>query len=167
MADLWLGDFGIRVIEFEKSIAFYKDLFDFEELVREESEDSKYVLFRDRHSRQRMELNWYSEASPFWTPYSPGEGLDHIEVRVKSLPEMIERLRDTGIQFATRKLWTNREAIAQIRSDPSEAKYLDQDVWVTSKGHNIAYIQDPNGIFLCLYDHPEEKWDDASIPDHY
>ena len=27
-------------------------------------------------------------------------------------------------------------------------------------------IQDPDGIFCCLYDHPEEPWE-GPIPDHY
>jgi hypothetical protein len=30
----------------------------------------------------------------------------------------------------------------------------------------VAYIQDPDGDFLCLYDHPEEEWE-GPIPDHY
>lgn len=42
MADLWLGDFGLRVTDFEESIEFYTKLFDFEVLVRKESNDSKY-----------------------------------------------------------------------------------------------------------------------------
>jgi catechol 2,3-dioxygenase-like lactoylglutathione lyase family enzyme len=166
MADLWLGDFGLRVTDFEKSIAFYTKLLDLEELVRRESEDSKYVLFRDRRSGQRMELNWYSESSPFWTPYVAGEGLDHLEVRVKDLPEMLKRLEELGIPLATRKLWKNKEAIEKIRKGPQQAKELEQDVWVTSTGHKIVYIQDPDENFLCLYDHPEEKWD-GPTPDHY
>jgi catechol 2,3-dioxygenase-like lactoylglutathione lyase family enzyme len=166
MADLWLGDFGLRVTDFEKSISFYTKLFDFQELVRSESDDAKYMLFKDRRSGQRMELNWYSESSPFWTPYVPGEGLDHIEVRVKSLPEMLKRLQSLGIPLATKKLWKNQSALEKIRANPEEAKELEEDTWVTSTGHRIAYIQDPDGNFLCLYDHPEEEWD-GPIPDHY
>lgn len=140
MADLWLGDFGLRVTDFEKSIKFYTTLFDFEELKRVESEDSKYVLFRDRRSRQRLELNWYSETSPFWNSYVPGEGLDHMEVRVKSVPQMIERLKELGIPVATKKLWTNKKATEKIRADPEAAKEIEQDMWVTSTGHRIIYI---------------------------
>jgi catechol 2,3-dioxygenase-like lactoylglutathione lyase family enzyme len=166
MADLWLGDFGLRVTDFEKSIAFYTKLLDLEVLVRKEAEDSKYILFRDRRSGQRMELNWYSEASPFWTPYTAGEGLDHIEVRVRDIPKMIEQLETLGIPIATKKLWTNKTEIEKIRKDPKQANELEEDMWVISGGHRIVYIQDPDGIFLCLYDHPEEKWD-GPIPDHY
>lgn len=166
MADLWLGDFGIRVTDFERSIGFYTKLLDLQELVRSESDDSKYVLFRDRHSGQRLELNWYAESSPFWVPYVPGEGLDHIEVRVRSLPELVGKLKEMGIPLATRKLFKNAEAVRELRRDPRGAEWLEQDVWETESGHRIAYIQDPDGNYLCLYDHPEEEWA-GPLPDHY
>jgi len=31
---------------------------------------------------------------------------------------------------------------------------MEEDVWVGRNGHRIVYIQDPDGIFFCLYDHP-------------
>ena len=43
---------------------------------------------------------------------------------------------------------------------------MEEDVWTSRNGHRIAYIQDPDGIFFCLYDHPEEPWE-GPIPDHY
>lgn len=51
MADLWLGDFGLRVTDFERSIRFYTSLFDFEELVREDYGYGKYILLRPKESR--------------------------------------------------------------------------------------------------------------------
>ncbi len=66
MSDLWLGDVGIRVTNLERSIDFYTEVFDLEEIDRGGDED----------------------------------------------------------------------------------------------------IQDPDGIFFCLYDHPEEPWK-GPIPDHY
>lgn len=80
MADAWLGNFGIRVTNFEKSIEFYTHLLDLEELKRVVEAEYAYVLLRDRRSGQRLELNWYAPSSPFWAPYVPGEGLDHLEV---------------------------------------------------------------------------------------
>jgi catechol 2,3-dioxygenase-like lactoylglutathione lyase family enzyme len=165
MGDSCLCDFGLRVTNLERSTEFYTSLLDLEELKRVSDPDHSYVLFRDRRSGQRLELNWYSDSSPFATPYVPGEGLDHIEVRVKDLPEMLERLRARGILPATKKLWVNSDAVRRMRANPEEAKYLDEDVW-TSHGHRIAYIQDPDGNYLCLYDHPEEAWE-GPIPDHY
>ncbi len=166
MSDLWIGDVGIRVTNLEKSIDFYTKVFDLEQIDRGGDEEGKYVLFRDRRSGQRVELNWYAERSPFWTPYVSGEALDHFEVRVKSVPETLERLKKFGIAPATRKLWVNRKTVAMLKEDPKFHKLMEEDVWTSRNGHRIAYIQDPDGIFFCLYDHPEEPWE-GPIPDHY
>lgn len=161
-----MGDVGIRVTDLRRSIEFYTELLDLEELARTEDSDSAYVLFRDRRSGQRLELNWYADDSPFWTPYHPGEGLDHFEIRVKSVPEILQRLAPRGIVPATRKLWSNGPVLDRLRADPTWTRKLEEDVWVSRTGHRITYIQDPDVLFLCLYDHPEEPWD-GSIPDHY
>ena len=166
MSDSWLSDFGIRVTNLERSIDFYTKILDLEELVRQSDSDSAYVLFRDRRSGQRLELNWYADSNPFAAPYVPGEGLDHIEVRVRDVPEFLSRLKQFGITPATKKLWVNREAMVTRRDDPEVKEWIDKDVWITRKGHRVAYIQDPYGNYLALYDHPEEPWD-GPIPDHY
>jgi catechol 2,3-dioxygenase-like lactoylglutathione lyase family enzyme len=166
VGDAWLCDFGLRVTDLAKSTEFYTKLLDLEELKRVESPESAYVLFRDRRSGQRIELNWYAKTSPFATPYEPGEGLDHIEVRVRDLPEMLVKLAASGIHPATRKFGATAVALGMKKSHPGEYDWLDLDVWTTDSGHRIAYIQDPDGNFLCLYDHPEEKWE-GPIPDHY
>jgi len=166
MGDAWLCDFGLRVTDLAKSTEFYTALLDLEELKRVQLPDSAYVLFRDRRSGQRLELNWYAKTSPFATPYVPGEGLDHIEVRVRNLPQMLEKLAVRGILPATRKFGETAAALERKRSEPQDVEFLDKDVWTTSTGHRIAYIQDPDGNFLCLYDHPEEEWE-GPIPDHY
>jgi catechol 2,3-dioxygenase-like lactoylglutathione lyase family enzyme len=166
MADTWLCDTGIRVTDMERSTRFYTTLLDLVELKRAEDETSAYVLFKDRRSGQRLELNWYSEKSPFYAPFVPGEGLDHLEVRVRDLATLLPRLKERGIEPVNRRLWVNERALTGIRSDPAEAVWLEKDVWVTSTGHHIAYIADPDGNLICLYDHPEEDFD-GPIPDHY
>lgn len=170
MADAWLSDVGIRVTDLERSIAFYTDLLDLEELGRVVDKDSGYVLFRDRRSGQRLELNWYAESSPFWAPYVPGEGLDHIEVRVRNLPEMLQRLGERGIGPVTKKLWVNAVAVQRLKLDPEAAQEMEKEVWTSSSGPRVifraAYIPDPDGNMIALYDHPEESWD-GPIPDHY
>ena len=148
MAELWINYFGIRVTNLERSEEFYTKLFDLVELKRVRHDGGAYVLFKDRRSGQRLELNWYAPGSTFDTPYSPGDGWDHNGVRVRSVPEQIERLKKLGIEPATREL-------------PS-----DEDVWVLDNGHRVVYVKDPDGNFLELYDHPEEPWD-GPIPEHY
>lgn len=166
MADTWLCDTGIRVTDLERSIEFYTSLLDLEELTRASDDDSAYVLFRDRRSGQRLELNWYSEKSPFYAPFTPGEGLDHLEVRCRRVSDVLARLRTKGIFPVNRRLWVNAAGVEAVKARPEEAKFLDQEVWVSSKGHSIAYVPDPDGNLVCLYDHPEEDFD-GPIPDHY
>jgi len=170
MGDAWLGDFGLRVTNLERSIAFYRQFLDLEELRRVVNDDSGYVLLRDRRSGQRMEFNWYSEKSPYWVPYTIGEGLDHLEIRVRSVPEMLERVKKLGIPIATPKLW-NREKVARdFAGDTELQSAMEDEVWSSPPDHphrfRVFYIQDPDGIFLCMYDHPDEAWD-GPIPDHY
>lgn len=166
MADSWLGDVGIRVTDLARSLAFYHRILDLEELDRAQDDDSAYVLLRDRRSGQRLELNWYAESNPFYAPYVPGEGLDHLEVRVRDVPAFLEKLRPFGVVPVNRSMWVNPAAVEKIRGDPELGRMAEQEVWVTRKGHRIAYVADPDGLLVCLYDHPEEPWD-GPIPDHY
>ncbi len=166
MSDLWLGDVGIRVTNLPRSVEFYTKVLGLVELKRVEDPDGAYVLLRDPHSGQRLELNWYADTNPFAAPYTLGEALDHFEVRVKSVPEVLERLKGLGIEPATKKLWVNRGAVEKLRSDPHMVQVMQEDVWSLKNGHRVVYIQDPDGIFLCLYDHPEEPWG-GPIPDGY
>lgn len=166
MDDLWLGDVGIRVTDLARSLQFYTTVLGLKEIARGGDQDGVYVLLKDLRSGQRLELNWYAEDNPFAAAFVPGEALDHLEVRVRSVPETLDRLKAMGILPATRKVWVNRAAVDKVRADPAIAKMMEQDVWTSQTGHHIAYIQDPDGNFLCLYDHPGEPWG-GSIPDHY
>ena len=166
MPDSWLSDVGIRVTHLERSLAFYAKILDLVELTRRADEDSAYVLLKDRRSGQRIELNWYAESNPFYAPFVAGEGLDHIEVRVRDLPSMVEQLRADGIVPVNRSMWVNTPVVQKLRADPKWVRMIESEIWTTSTGHRIAYVADPDGNLICLYDHPEEPWD-GPIPDHY
>ena len=146
---MWLNNVGIRVTDMERSLKFYRDVIGLREVARGGSEEkgSLYVLLRDPRSGQKLELNWYSPdpaKSLFGTSYVPGEALDHMEVRVESVPDMLKRLELLGIKALDMRPYF----------DPDEYPY-----GTTSKGHHVAYIADPDGIQLCIYDHPEEPKD--------
>ena len=130
---MWISYFGIRVTEFERSKAFYMKIFDLVELAGYSGEEAKYVLFKDRKSGQRLELNWYAKSSPYVTSNLPGEGLDHIGVRVGNVAETLKQLSELGIQPSTKELSSN------------------EDIWTTLSGHHVAYIKDPDGNFIELY----------------
>jgi lactoylglutathione lyase len=129
--------FGIRVTDLERSLEFYKQLFDLEVASRGESAVGTAIQLRDRRSGLRLELNWYPPGSPYATPYTPGEGLDHIGVRVRNVFEAREQLKKLGIEPATRDLSSGEE------------------IWTTA-AFRVFYIKDPDGNFLELYDSPEE-----------
>jgi catechol 2,3-dioxygenase-like lactoylglutathione lyase family enzyme len=166
VADTWLCDAGIRVTDLDRAIEFYTSFLDLVELKRVGDDESAYVLFKDRRSGQRLELNWYSTKSPFYVPFTPGEGLDHLEVRVRDVKTLLAKLRARGVEPVNRKLWTNAAAVEAMRSRPEDAALLEKDVWLTSSGHTVAYVADPDGNLICLYDHPEEDFD-GPIPEHY
>ena len=137
--------FGIRVTNLERPLQFYLGLLDLEVVSRGESAVGKAVQLRDRRSGQRLELNWYPPESPYATPYIPGEGLDHIGIRVPNVFEARDRLQRLGIDPATREL-------------PS-----DEEIWVTP-GFRAVYIKDPDGNFLELHDCPEESATKSKTP---
>lgn len=152
---MWISYFGIRVTNLERSRDFYTKVFDLVEIGRGGNDAQRYILLRDETSGQRIELNWYGSGSQFAVPYVPGEGLDHVGVRVKSVSETLKRLAALGIFPATKELG----ALDQTGHP------LDEDVWLLQNGHRIAYIKDPDGNYIELYDHPEEAW--GSVPKGY
>ncbi len=144
---MWFNDVGIRVTNLELSRKFYCDVLGLREVASGEDPDrsQRYVLLRDPKSGQKLELNWYSlEKSPFGTPYVVGEALDHLEVRVESVPEALKRLESLGIKALDMRPYF----------DPHEYPY-----GTMTNGHRQAYIADPDGIQICLYDHPEDPLD--------
>jgi catechol 2,3-dioxygenase-like lactoylglutathione lyase family enzyme len=56
----------------------------------------KWVLLEDPRSHQRVELNYYPPRTRYWTPFVPGEGLDHLGVRVGDLEAAGRKLTAAG-----------------------------------------------------------------------
>ncbi len=138
---MWLNGIGIRVTDMRRSLRFYADALGLEEVARggSEEEGQVYVLLRDPASGQKLELNWYSpDKSLFGVPYTLGEALDHLEVRVDSVPDELQRLASLGIM--------------PLNMRP----YFEPPYKTAKNGHRTAFVADPDGIQICLYDHPEE-----------
>ncbi len=130
----------------ERSLKFYCEVIGLKEVDHGGSEEQgcMYVLLRDPRSGQKLELNWYSPdptKSLYGTPYVLGEALDHMEIRVESVPEALKKLEALGIKAIDMRPYF----------EPNEYPY-----GTTTRGHHVAYIADPDGIQLCLYDHLEE-----------
>src|SRR5712692_2518914 len=81
---------------------------------------------------------------------------DHLEVRVRDVASMLERLAGQGIAPIIRRLRGNPVRTEKVRAKPQTAQLPDRDVWVGGPGHRIANVPDRDGNLVCLYDHPEE-----------
>jgi len=92
---------GIRVTNLDRSVKFYvEDLGLVEEKRGTMSHGGRWVSLRDPASKFELELNYYPPGSPFATPYSPGEGLDHLGFDVVDARALIERMRGRGVRIA-------------------------------------------------------------------
>lgn len=115
---------GIRVRDLERSRSFYTGLFGMK-VIGEGTmpHGGRYVHLRTPGSQQRLELNWYPETSRFYTPYRPGEEMDHLAFLVQDVRKAYRELVRKGVEVAV---------------DPGHAK--DTEV----------YVKDPNGIWIEL-----------------
>ena len=102
---------------------------------------------RDVISGQRLELNWYPECSQYATKYEPGEGLDHIGVKVEDVSTKLQELRAKGFE------------VVEIPETLREQKFAD------NLTIHIGFVKDPDGNWIGLYDHSKtvENYD----PDSY
>jgi lactoylglutathione lyase len=115
---------GIRVTDLERSLRFYRDGLGLREKGRGTmSHGGTFVGLEDPVSHFQLELNLYPPGSPFATPYSVGEGLDHFGLEVDDAPALIERLRAMG---------------ARVALEP----------WREQGRYWIGFVEDPDGIWI-------------------
>ena len=135
MRKTFLSYTGIRVTDLERSLRFYRDLLGLEQVSQGDNTGAgkgPYVLLRDPFSGQKLELNYYVPNSKFATPYDPGEGLDHIAFRVEGLDDFLREL--------------HREGVKDAPGTPNHT---------LPSGHRVAYVLDPDGNWIEIYEHPE------------
>ncbi|GEM_PF-1074259 len=94
-----------------------------------------FVLLRDRRSGMKLELNWYPEGTKHNTPYTTGEGLDHIAFRVNNLKEEFKQLLEKGATPA--------------------------DFTPDASGGVYDYLKDPDGNWIELYQSREPIGEDS------
>ena len=117
---------GIRVIDLQKSIDFYTKLLGMKVVGRGKVEQTKgeTVALVSQKGGSVLELNYYEKGSPHYTKYEVGEGLDHLAFGVDDLDKALKEARSAG-----------------------HPTVLD----MKTKGGRWAYIEDPNGIWIELF----------------
>jgi len=94
---MFLDYAGIRVTQLAKAVRFYTQALGLVERSRGRmSHRGVWVLLEDPRSHQRLELNWYPKGSRYFAPFTAGEGLDHLGVRVNDLRAAARRLEAAG-----------------------------------------------------------------------
>jgi len=103
---------GLRVTRLTRSVNFFREALGVTELRRGRMADGgQWVLLEDPTSHQRIELNWYPRRSRFATPFTAGEGLDHIGVRVQNLRTAGRRLAKAGAHRVHTIRWRGKVAL--------------------------------------------------------
>lgn len=134
---MYLSYFGIRVRDPVRAARFYTEVFGLKVVTPDDwrtppGDQARVVLLRDPESGQRLELNYYPEASPYGTAYVPGEELDHLAFHVDHLEALLKTLEG----------WNLR---------PESMKHYDGPVH-TAPGYRVAYVRDPDGVQLELFE---------------
>ena len=120
----------IRVKDIEKSLDFYKNLFDLELDKKKRLDDCWLYFLTDKESGSQIELTYNDE-----TPkdgYEIGTGFGHFAFGIKSMDEFSEKLKKYGYE------------------------YLYEPYDLTGKGSKIAFVKDPDGYEIELIE--KVKW---------
>lgn len=126
---MYLDYHGIRVQELDRSLKFYTDGIGLREKRRGTMfHGGVWVLLEDPTSHQQLELNWYPEGSKYATPYSVGEGLDHLGFRLPDVRAGVADLQKAG---------------ATLVDSFEEDGVLE-----------VAYLTDPDGVWIELIHTP-------------
>jgi catechol 2,3-dioxygenase-like lactoylglutathione lyase family enzyme len=109
---------GIRVTNMERSLKFYTKGFG---LIEVESgtmnHGGAYTLLEDPETKQRLELNYYPPGTRFYTPFSAGEGLDHVGFEVNDAKSAYKTLLTLGAKPAVEP-WTEGGTLIGFLTDP-------------------------------------------------
>lgn len=110
---MYLDYTGIRVTNLAQATRFVTKGLGLEEVRRGRmGHGGVWVLFRDSTSHQHLELNWYPKGSKYATPFSAGEGLDHLGFRVNNLDAAGRRVRAAGGRMVEEIRWKGKVVLA-------------------------------------------------------
>jgi catechol 2,3-dioxygenase-like lactoylglutathione lyase family enzyme len=140
---------GLTVADLDRSLAFYRDLLEFE-VVAEQTKQGGYLAaivgYPDAHvrmahlrapgSEHRLELFQYLSPEPVPGQVEPRTvGLTHVCLVVDDLPRLHGRLEQAGV-------------------DTSFSPPVEVDTGI-NKGGYALYLRDPDGVILELFQPPK------------
>ena len=123
---------GLRVTQMERSIRFYTRALGLKVVRRGDTRSwggGLWALLKDPKSGRLIELNWYPKGSLFYSPFEPGEALDHLDFTV-------------GVASRSRLEETYRRL---IRNGAKPVKWSP----ATTEGW-MASVRDPDGIWITV-----------------
>jgi lactoylglutathione lyase len=116
---------SITVKNMDESIAFYSDVLGMTLASRREikQNNAEIAFLETKGTNHRIELTWWKDKKD----YAEGDQLDHMAFGVNNLESTVESMRARGVEIA------------------KEPYSLGSS--------RIAFIKDPNGIWLELIEH--------------
>jgi catechol 2,3-dioxygenase-like lactoylglutathione lyase family enzyme len=123
---------GIRVTNLTRSLRFYTIGLGLKVIRQGDTRSwggGKWVLLQDPKSRRLVELNWYPRESRFYTPYRPGDALDHLDFTMGTAP------RKT-LERAYRRL-------LKLGAKPTGYHPATTAGWMAS-------VKDPDGVWITI-----------------
>ncbi|HEY7588978.1 MAG TPA: VOC family protein [Thermoplasmata archaeon] len=120
---------GLRVRDLDRSIRFYTEVMGLSLLRRVPAPETRgeFAIVGGGTSGHWLELNWYGADSPAAGPYREGDELDHVAFEVEDLDAALTYLESRG-----------HPTVSYRRKSTSSE-------W--------AYVQDPDGIWIELFQH--------------
>ncbi len=118
---------GIRTEDLDRSVEFYTQVMGMRVLNRIKAPEHKgeFAVLKSKGSRHTLEINWYAESSPVAGPYKRGDELDHLAFHTDDLDATLAYLEEKGYPMVL---------------GPIESPHAR---W--------AYVQDPDGIYVELF----------------
>jgi len=123
---------GLRVTNMQRSLRFYTKVLGLKVVARGDTRGwggGIWVRLEDPRTRRNVELNWYPRNSMFYTRYALGEGVDHLDFSLGSVPR-------STLETLHRRL---------LRSGARPTRYSP----ATTEGW-MASVRDPDGIWITV-----------------
>ncbi|MGE5638025.1 MAG: VOC family protein [Chloroflexota bacterium] len=118
---------GIRVRDDDRSIKFYTEIMEMEEVRRGTMKDGGvWIQLKDKDSEQRLELNYYPSDKKYFEEYVEGSELDHLAFWCDDVRESYKKVIANGGVSAIEP-WDEGDSTLAFVRDPD-------GVWIELEG---------------------------------